>query len=519
MVSKITYLLVIVIISHLLFSGTAKQGEAYEAFLKGEYEILQNNFMKAEKHYTKALSLSPDSPTILQSLVDLKSYKGEYTEAIHYLEQIMELEPGNKRAGLTLYELLIQEEDLERAESVLDSLLVHNLEDHDILFSRANTQFSNQNWADLLNTYRDIYISDLDQDDLLIKIYEIGVATGNIELVREILWELRTDSENRLIFELLIEIANNRGEYDEAIDLMEELIEITGSADELKIKLGELLLKAEHFDQVIDILQPIYENGNYSLDILRMLLISSSILGQTEKEIKISKTLLNEYPELSIGYEALSFAYLQSGSNKKAVEILLQALPKFPNEVTFPFILATILSASGDYKKAENYFQHALSIQSDFVSVQHAMAMMYEEMDDTHHSDSLFLRMINENKNDVVGQNDYAYILSEREGTSIEKLNFALELAENAIVIEPDNPAFLDTIGWIYFKLGTYKKAEEYLEKSLSINDHNPVILEHLGDIYVKLNKIAEAIKMYQKVLTINSDNQLVKDKINKIYE
>ena len=102
MVTKITYLLVIIINSHLLFSGTAKQGEAYESFLKGEYEILQNNFMKAEKHYTKALSLSPDSPTILQSLVDLKSYQGEYADAIQYLEQIMALEPDNKNSEINV---------------------------------------------------------------------------------------------------------------------------------------------------------------------------------------------------------------------------------------------------------------------------------------------------------------------------------------------------------------------------------------------------------------------------------
>ena len=144
---------------------------------------------------------------------------------------------------------------------------------------------------------------------------------------------------------------------------------------------------------------------------------------------------------------------------------------------------------------------------------------MYEEMDDTQQSDSLFLHMIHENTNDAVGQNDYAYILSEREESSIEELNYALGLSEHAVYIEPHNAAFLDTIGWIYYKLGTYKKAEEYLEKSLSINDNNPVILDHLGDIYIKLNKTTEALEMYQKVLTIDFHNKLVKDKVNKINE
>ena len=116
MISKTIYILIYILHIHLLLCGTARQGKAYESFMKGEYEFMQNNFMQAEKHYTKALSLSPDSPTILQSLVDLKSYQGEYAEAIQYLKHIMKLEPYNKNSGLTLYELLIKEGDSLKAE-------------------------------------------------------------------------------------------------------------------------------------------------------------------------------------------------------------------------------------------------------------------------------------------------------------------------------------------------------------------------------------------------------------------
>ena len=140
MVSKFKYYLIILGCVHFLFSGTSKQGEAYEYFLKGEYEILHNNFRNAEKYYKKALSLSLGSPTILQSLVDLKSYQGKYPEAIQYLEKIMELEPGNKDSGLDLYDLYIHEGDTIKAELVLDSLLTHYPGDQDILF------FRNRKW-------------------------------------------------------------------------------------------------------------------------------------------------------------------------------------------------------------------------------------------------------------------------------------------------------------------------------------------------------------------------------------
>ena len=518
MVPKFKCYLIIIGCFQVIFSGTSKQGEAYEYFLKGEYEILQNNFRQAEKHYTKALSLSPDSPTILRSLVDLKSYQGEYEDAIQYLEKILELEPDNKDSGLDLYQLHVQAGNLIKAERVLDTLLIHFPGDQDILFARANTQYSEQDWSNLLKTYQSIYVGEPTQPNILIKIYEIGIATGNIELVQEILWELKVISDDLVILEILIEISSTTGEYPEAIELTQELIEKYGSTDDLNISLSELHLRAEHFEEVIAILQPIYETGNYSIDILRMLLIVYSTLGR-EEEINISQTLLNEYPDLSIGYEALSFAYLQSGFNEKAIEILLRALPKFPDEVNFPYTLATIFNNSGDFRKAEKYYHDSLAIQPDLVSVKHALAIMYEDMQDITRSDSLFLHMIQQDENDAVGHNDYAYILSEREQSSVDDLNFALELAENAISIEPDNAAFLDTIGWIYFKLGTYRKAEEFIEKSISINDNNPVILEHLGDIYLKLNKSAEAVNIYEKVLQIDSENQFIKDKINKINE
>ena len=177
MVPKFKCYLIIIGCFQVIFSGTSKQGEAYEYFLKGEYEILQNNFRQAEKHYTKALSLSPDSPTILRSLVDLKSYQGEYEDAIQYLEKILELEPDNKDSGLDLYQLHVQAGNLIKAERVLDTLLIHFPGDQDILFARANTQYSEQDWSNLLKTYQSIYVGEPTQTNILKKIYEIGIAS------------------------------------------------------------------------------------------------------------------------------------------------------------------------------------------------------------------------------------------------------------------------------------------------------------------------------------------------------
>ena len=121
--------------------------------------------------------------------------------------------------------------------------------------------------------------------------------------------------------------------------------------------------------------------------------------------------------------------------------------------------------------------------------------------------------------NNAVHLNDYAYVISERNNVSRDDLIYALNLAEKAILIEPGNAAFLDTVGWIYYKMGTYNKAQEYLEKSLSINKNNPVILEHMGDIYQKLNDLSHALVLYEKAYMIDKKNKNLYKKMKKINE
>jgi len=512
------FLIVFLFIVHI-FGNTSNKSESYEYFMKAEYELLNNDYKMAEKYYKKALSLSPESTAILHSLVDLTIYQGKYSQAIYYLERILILDPYNKEIGLKLYDIYFQEGNNEKAILLLNSLLTVYPDDLDILYARANVQFSNQDWTELLKTYSDIYEVDTKQNKILIKIYEIGVATGNVELLWEILMELKYKYQDQIIHELLIEIANSNGKYLTAISLFTEKLAYTDITDEELIKLSQLYLRVEQFNDVINNLLPIYKAGNHSLDVLTILLIAFSSLNQTNNEIMISETLIKEYPELPVGFEALSFAYINAEENDKAIEVLLKALINFPNEVSFPFSLATIFNHSREFVKAEDYYHIALTIQPDLITAKHALAIMYEDMNDTKRSDSLFLHMINENENDAGGKNDYAYILSERKESSRDDFNYALQLAESAIAIDPKNAAFLDTIGWIYYKLGTYQKAEEFLQKSLSINDNNPVILEHLGDIYIKLNKTTEAINIYEKILELDSDNQMVRNKINNIYE
>ena len=97
--------LIIICCIIILKAETSHQGQAYEYFLDGEYAVLQKKYEQAESNFSKALFLYPNSPTILQSLVDLKLYQGEYDDAINYLKKILEFSPKDKISGLDLVQL------------------------------------------------------------------------------------------------------------------------------------------------------------------------------------------------------------------------------------------------------------------------------------------------------------------------------------------------------------------------------------------------------------------------------
>jgi Tfp pilus assembly protein PilF len=127
-------------------------------------------------------------------------------------------------------------------------------------------------------------------------------------------------------------------------------------------------------------------------------------------------------------------------------------------------------------------------------------------------NDSVYERALSIDSSNALVNNNFAYSLSER-GI---KLDMALKMAKIAIKTEPGNSAYLDTIGWIYFKAGDFNAAIEYIEKAITVGGEKPDILEHLGDIQFKMGEKDKAKGNWQKALNLDKNNSELKQKIEK---
>jgi tetratricopeptide (TPR) repeat protein len=101
------------------------------------------------------------------------------------------------------------------------------------------------------------------------------------------------------------------------------------------------------------------------------------------------------------------------------------------------------------------------------------------------------------------------------------ELEESLRLIRKAIDLEPDNPAYQDSLGWILFRFGKHEEALHHLQLAEELmeekKEKDAVVYDHLGDVYFKLNDLPNARASWQKALEIDSqevDKVKIKEKI-----
>ncbi len=90
-----------------------------------------------------------------------------------------------------------------------------------------------------------------------------------------------------------------------------------------------------------------------------------------------------------------------------------------------------------------------------------------------------------------------------------ENLEQALELIRRAVDLDPNNGAFVDSLGWALFRLGEFEQARRHLERAQQLVPRDPTILEHLGDVYLALGDSRRAREAYEQALEINDEENV----------
>ena len=117
------------------------------------------------------------------------------------------------------------------------------------------------------------------------------------------------------------------------------------------------------------------------------------------------------------------------------------------------------------------------------------------------------------NPTDVNALNALGYTLADYD----MNLEEAFELITKALESDPENPAIIDSLGWVHFKLGNYEEAETQLQNALSKDLDDLEIYMHLHKTQLKLNKVEEASKTLERAKELFPDNKKLQEYLSSI--
>ena len=124
-------------------------------------------------------------------------------------------------------------------------------------------------------------------------------------------------------------------------------------------------------------------------------------------------------------------------------------------------------------------------------------------------------KVINFNSKHASALNYLGYMWADR-GV---RLNESLGLIKRAVAIEPNNGAFLDSLGWVYFKMGKIEQAEAYLVQALGRVRRDPTIYEHLGDLYYQKGAYLKAHTAWKRSISYGQDEEEIQKVAKKVEE
>ena len=219
---------------------------------------------------------------------------------------------------------------------------------------------------------------------------------------------------------------------------------------------------------------------------------------QYDKAVNRLNTVIKEQPKNAIPHELLGEVYLAQKKHVEAEKSVRNAIA-INNRWSLPYTtLAGIYRAQQNIRGAIQVYQEALKVLPKDTQIMGNLAQVYESMDDHEQAIKTYENILLVDSNSPIAANNLAVMLADRKGDAA-----SLQRAKELVMRfeSSNNPGYLDTLGWIYYKLGEIEKAVPILTKVVDKAGHMPIFQYHLGMAYYKAGNQTAAKTHLSKAL------------------
>ncbi|WP_224816928.1 tetratricopeptide repeat protein [Hasllibacter sp. MH4015] len=239
------------------------------------------------------------------------------------------------------------------------------------------------------------------------------------------------------------------------------------------------------------------------------ILLAGELMGEDDQHALAARTFA-EVPETDGNYIEAQMGRAEAleelGESEQAIEILSALVEARPE-------LASLQAAYGDILRRNEMFEEAIVAYSavlDLVDadlprywfIHYARAICYHQLDDWPPAEADFRRALELNPEQPNVLNYLGYSLVE------QRRNFdeALDMIQRAVAARPESGYIIDSLGWVYYRLGRFEEAVAPMERAVELEPNDPIVNDHLGDVYWMVGRYREAEFQWHRALSFEPE-------------
>ncbi len=481
--------------------------------LLGRLYRLNSDLQKAEGELKLAVKLDPDSEEAVTTLSLLYSDEGDTTRALQVLSSV----PDTGRSAKLYAALGATYEQRKDYKNAIDAYK------HAVQMDRDNLDAIRGLAENLLND---------GQVDAALDQYKV-IADANPE-----------DAQTYL---RISEIYRRQGKYEEALDSLKKAEAMVPDALEVPYNVAVVYEAQARYDEAIKILQDLLKktekpDNNYSQADRNNRAIFIERLGMVYRDQENYPAAVEAFRKMiplgdensRSGYQNIIDTYREAKQWPEATAVAKEAVQKMPDDRELRMVLDAQLADTGDPEKpladvrsllkgkpedrdvylrlsimytrlhrwsdaeaALNKAEDLSTKAEDKEYVYFLRGSTYEREKKYDQAEAEFKKILATNPQSAATLNYLGYMNADRDVRLEESLNYI----KTAVSLDPTNGAYLDSLGWAYFKLGKYDLAEENLNKASLRMASDPTVQDHLGDLYQKTGRLKLAAAHWERAV------------------
>ncbi len=426
---------------------------------------------ESKQYLERAVAVDPTFTPAIMQLLDMYEQASEFAKGAALLQPLIDEDPLNLEVQRQQAFFYLRAGDSRNARDRFRALVQADPKDARSTFYLAEALNDLEQYAESEALFKKLHEADPKDTDV--------VASYGLSLAGQKKWDEAAkqfqsllsvgdlpDHTSALARTQLAYIDLQKGNYEAAIETAKSIFVFRDKPNTQAINIAlEALRKQKKYADMVVLLDPLLQKYPDDPFVNARYIEALTRSGQKGKAAQLAAQQTRTGTRNVI---AAAEAYVQAEDAPAAVALVKAAIGVKPDDVDLQFELGSVTERAGDRAAAEKAFVTLLEKHPD-----HAQSLNY-----------------------------LGYMWAES-GKNLER---AHEMLVKAVGQEPTNGAFVDSLGWVYFRMGNLDMAEKYLTDATHLLPRDATVHEHLGDVLAKRGDMSRALAAYRTALSLDPD-------------